>query len=149
MKKLENLTKIPIKDLLKSNTKARNWLLENIDQLEKLLGIELSNTRFCLNTPEETRPDLIAEENMTDKKVVCLINLDYPTDENFKKFLSIATTHNASIALWIVSEIDDQTKAIIQWLKNRTEWKTQFIIAKIEGYKIGNSSPVIHLAKQN
>ncbi|MEW5819922.1 MAG: hypothetical protein AB1782_07000 [Cyanobacteriota bacterium] len=105
MKKLENLTKIPIKDLLKSNTDARNWLLENIDQLEKLLGIELSNTRFCLNTPEEARPDIIAEENMTDKKVVCLINLETSTDKDFKNFLSIVTTHNASIALWIVSEI--------------------------------------------
>lgn len=97
--------------------------------------------------PGEGRSDLIAEENMTEKKVVCLINLDIPADTDFKKFLSIATAHNASIALWIVSEIDDQTKAIIQWLNHRTEWKTRFVIAKIEGYKIGDSLPVIRLTK--
>lgn len=147
MNKLENLTKIPIKELLKSNTEARNWLLENIDQVENVLGIELSNPRSCLNIPEEARPDLIAEENMTDKKIVCLINLDTPTDKDFKKFLSIVTANNASIALWIVSEIDDQTKAIIQWLNHGTEWKTQFVITKLEGYKIGDSLPVVHLAK--
>jgi hypothetical protein len=146
MKKLENLTKIPIKDLLKSNTKARNWLLENIDQLENLLKIELSNPRFYLNTPEEARPNLIAEENMTDKKVVCLINLDTPTDKDFKKFLSIATAHNASIALWIVSEIDDQTKAIIDWLNLRTEKNTPFIILKLSAYTIGTSLPVFKLS---
>lgn len=149
MNNLAQLSVIPIKNLLKSNTEARNWLLENIDQLENLLGIELYSPRFCLNTPKEARPDLIAEESMTDKKIVCLINLETPTDEDFKKFLSIATIHNASIALWIVSEIDDQTKAIIRWLNHRTEWKTRFVIAKIKGYKIGNSSPVIHLTKQN
>jgi hypothetical protein len=118
-----------------------------MDQLENLLGVELSNSRTCLNTPEEVRPDLIAEENMTEKKVVCLINLDNPTDPDFKKFLSITTAYNASIALWVVSEIDDQTKAIIQWFNHRTEWKTRFVIAKIEGYKIGDSLPVIHLSK--
>jgi hypothetical protein len=121
MTNLAQLNAIPIKDLLKNNTEAKNWLLGNMDQLENLLEIELSNPGVCLNIPEEVRPDLIAEENMTDKKVVCLINLDIPTDAGFKKFLSIATAHNASIALWIVSEIDDQTKAIIQWLNHRTE----------------------------
>jgi hypothetical protein len=147
MTNLAQLKTIPIKVLLKNNTEARNWLLENMDQLETLLGKELSNPGVCLNTTEEARPDLIAEENITEKKVVCLINLDIPNDADFKKFLSIATAHNSSIALWIVSEIDDQTKAIIQWLNHRTEWKTRFIIAKIEGYKIGDSLPVVHLAK--
>lgn len=69
------------------------------------------------------------------------------TEADFKKFLSIAIACNASIALWIVSEIEDPTKAIIQWLNHRTEWKTRFLIAKIEGYKIGDSLPVIHLSK--
>jgi hypothetical protein len=147
MTNLAQLTTIPIKDLLKSNTEARNWLLDNTDQLENLLEIELSNPSVCLNIPEEARPDIIAEENMTDKKVVCLINLDSPTDADFKKFLSIATAHDASIALWITSEIDDQTKAIIQWLKHRTEWKTRFVIAKIDGYKIRDSLPILYLSK--
>jgi hypothetical protein len=147
MTNLAQLTPIPIKDLLKSNTEGRNWLLDNTNQLENLLGMELSNPGVCLNTPEEARPDIIAEENMAEKKVVCLINLDVPTDKDFKRFLSASTAHNASITLWIVSEVDEQTKAIIQWLNHRTEWKTQFVIAKIEGYTIGDSLPVIHLTK--
>lgn len=147
MNKLENLTKIPINDLLKNNTEARNWLLESIDQLENLLGTELYNPRLCSKNSDDITPDIIAEENMTDKKVICLINLDVPTDKDFKRFLSASTALNASIAIWIVSEIDDQTKAVIQWLNHRTKWKTQFVIAKIEGYKIGNSLPVVYLSK--
>lgn len=145
MTNLAQLTTIPIKNLLKSNTEARNWLLENMDQLENFLGIELSNPKVCLNNCEEARPDIIAEENMTDKKVVCLINLDTLTDQDFKRFLSASTALNASIAIWIVSKIDDQTKAIIRWFNNQTEEKTQFIIAKLEGYRIGNSLPVVQL----
>lgn len=145
MTKLAQLKTVPIKDLFKNNPDARNWLLENMDQLENLLDTELSNPRTCLNCPAEVRTDLIAEENMTDKKVVCLINLAIPTDADFKKLLSIAAAHNASIVLWIVSEIDEQAKAIIQWLNHRTEWKTLFVIAKIDGYKIGDSLPVIRL----
>lgn len=147
MTNLAQLETIDINEILKTNEEAREWLLENIDQIESLLGIELYNPRACFIHSDNANPDIIAEENMTDKKVVCLINLDTPTDKDFKRLLSASTALNASIAIWIVSEIDDQTKGIIHWLNHRTEWKTQFIIAKIEGYKIGNSLPSINLAR--
>jgi len=146
MTNIAQLESIPIKDVLKSNEEAKNWLLENINQLESLLEIELYNPRVYFTPSDEANPDIIAEENMTDKKVVCLINLNTITNKDFKRFLATSTAFNASIAIWIISEIDDQTKAIIHWLNHRTEWKTQFIIAKIEGYKIGNSLPSINLS---
>lgn len=46
-----------------------------------------------------------------------------------------------------VFKTDEQTKAIIQWLNHRTEWKTEFIVLKLEIFKIEDFLPAIRLMR--
>ncbi len=144
---MANLIEININEIFKTNQDVRNWLLENPRELEDALNIELVNIGHHSIIPDEVRPDIYAEENMSHNKVIVMINLDEPTDEDFKNLLAIAAGNNANKAVWLVKSLDDKTRYILNWLNERAGWKTEFIVMKVEAYKINDSLPAVKLVR--
>lgn len=144
---MANLSKIDISEIFKTNQEVRNWLIENPKGLENALNIELVNIGHHSIIPEEVRPDIYAEENMSHNKVIVMINLDEPADEDFKNLLAIAAANNANKAVWLVKSLDDKTRYILNWLNERTGWKSEFIVLKLEAYKINDSLPAVKLVR--
>lgn len=144
---MANFTKIDINEIFRTNQDVKNWLLENPKELKDALNIELVNIGHHSIIPEEVRPDIYAEENMSHNKVIVMINLDEPTDEDFKNLLAIAAGNNANKAVWLVENLDDKTRYILNWLNERTGWKTEFILLKLEAYKIEDSLPAVTLVR--
>jgi hypothetical protein len=147
MTNLSKVKEININEIFKSNAEVRNWLIENQKELEEAIHTEFSTLCYPAGILEEARPDVYAEENMTYNKVEVLINLNETTDEDFKKFLAIAAGNNVKKAVWIVTGLDDKTRCILDWLNEKTEYKTQFIILKVSAYQIENSLPAINLVR--
>lgn len=147
MTNLSKVKEININEIFKINADVRNWLIENPKELEEAIHAELVNVCHPSGIPEEARPDVYAEENMTYNKVAVLINLNENTDEDFKRFMAIAAGNNVKKAVWIVTGLDDKTRCILDWLNERTEHKTQFIVLKLSAYKIENSLPAINLVR--
>jgi hypothetical protein len=147
MTNLSKVKELDVKEIFKTNEDVKNWLLENPEQLEEAIHIELKNLCHTAGIPEEARPDLYAEVNMTYNKVIIQVNLEEATDDDFKRFLAIAAVNNVKKAVWIVTGIDDKTRCILDWLNERTEHKTQFIILKLSAYQIENSLPAINLVR--
>jgi len=142
-----NLKEIDSKDIFKSNIEAREWLLENINTLEETLNDELVNADHYKILTDELRPDILAESDKSHNKVSVKIQLNDITDEDFKNLLASATATNANKVVWIVNKIDDKTRAILDWMNVRCEWKTQFIVLKLGVYTIDNSMPAVSLTR--
>lgn len=142
-----NLKEINSKDIFKSNLEVREWLLENIKTLEDTINDELVNADHYKILTEELRPDILAESDRSHNKVSVKIQLNDITDEDFKNLLASATATNANKVVWIVNKIDDKTRAILDWMNVRCEWKTQFIVLKLGVYTIDNSMPAVNLTR--
>lgn len=118
-------------------TDFSQWLQENIDVLNDVLDITLSNPEreqsagsFCI--------DIVAEDESGDP-VVIENQLEKSNHDHLGKILTYVIAIGAKVAIWIVSDPRPEHINVINWLNESSP--VDFYLLKLEAIKIGESHP--------
>jgi len=136
--KIEKIEKVHLRDIWKHEAQGfTKWLQDNIEVLGDVLDIHLSNVEREQSTGT-FNVDLKAEDD--DGNLVIIENqLEKSNHDHLGKIITYLTAVGATKAIWIVAEPRPEHIGAISWLNESTP--AEFYLLKIEGIKIGNSSP--------
>jgi hypothetical protein len=129
----------------RSQEDARNWLLENIYRLEELICNEIKEPEYIDDVPEFIRPDIYGKIKSSGELLVVSINLNKITNDDLKKFFDTVAFNDASLAIWVLADLDERMQCMIEWISQKTEPKLEFLILKLSAFQIENSGPVLSL----
>lgn len=143
---------IPVRQLnnmevFPTNDDLRNWIFKNNKELEKALKIKLSATRYNPDAPYLLRPDICTGDNETWDRIAIMLNLGNTLEKEFFRYLTIAALNDVNKIVWIVSDLDDVSYSILEWLNDRTEGNVEFIVLKLISYEMPNSQIIAKLER--
>ncbi len=138
MLKIEKIQKVPLREIWKHEAQDfTKWLQDNIEVIDDVLDIRLSNVEREQSTGT-FNIDLKAEDE--DGNLVIIENqLEKSNHDHLGKIITYLTAVGANKAIWIVAEPRPEHIGAIAWLNESNA--AEFYLLKIEGIKIGNSSP--------
>lgn len=135
---VQKITRIPLRKAFPLEAKNfSTWLEENIDVLNDVLDISLSN-------PEREKSagdfsvDIVAEDEL-GQKVIIENQLEKSNHDHLGKVITYLVAMDAKTAIWIVSEPRSEHVSAIAWLNESTE--AAFYLIKVEAIQIDNSEP--------
>lgn len=118
-----------------------NWLSENLGRLSDTLNLgdlELIGTEQAAG---DFRCDIVAREVGSGRVMVVENQFNKTDHDHLGKLLTYAAKHDASIVVWISTDIRDEHRAAIDWL-NRTMGENISIFAvQLRVVKIDDSRP--------
>lgn len=120
------------------------WLVENIELLNEVVGFELSNAEKEQSTGS-FNVDIKAEDE-SGNTVIIENQLEKSDHDHLGKIITYLSAFEAKKAIWLVSEPRQEHIGAINWL-NEGENNCDFYLLKIEGIKIGESSPAPLITK--
>ncbi len=116
------------------------WLLDNVDVLSDLLGMDLVLERaehpvggFSL--------DLIGHDEATGQAVIVENQLEMSDHTHLGQILTYAAGTNPTTIVWIATGFRSEHRAAIDWLNERTDENTRFFGVEIQVVRIGGSLP--------
>jgi hypothetical protein len=122
---------------------ARNftpWLLQNVDVLSDLLGMELA-----LDEAEHAvggfSLDLLGRDLADDSVVIVENQLDQSDHGHLGQILTYAAGTSPKTIVWIATAFRPEHRAALDWLNEHTDPDTRFFGVEIEVVRIGNSAP--------
>ena len=132
------INRVPLRDVWKHEAlDFTKWLQDNIDVLNDVLDLSLSSA-------EREQPagdfnvDLVAEDE--DGNTVVIENqLEKSNHDHLGKLITYLASVGAKTAIWIVAEPRPEHVSAIAWLNECSP--AAFYLLKIEGIKIGDSTP--------
>lgn len=116
------------------------WLLDNVDVLSDLLGMDLVLERaehpvggFSL--------DLLGHDEATGQAVIVENQLEMSDHTHLGQILTYAAGTNPTTIVWIATGFRSEHRAAIDWLNERTDENTRFFGVEIQVVRIGDSLP--------
>lgn len=116
------------------------WLLDNVDVLSDLLGMDLVLERaehpvggFSL--------DLLGHDEATGQAVIVENQLEMSDHTHLGQILTYAAGTNPTTIVWIATGFRSEHRAAIDWLNERTDENTRFFGVEIQVVRIGASLP--------
>lgn len=116
------------------------WLLDNVDVLSDLLGMDLVLERaehpvggFSL--------DLLGHDEATGQVVIVENQLEISDHTHLGQILTYAAGTNPTTIVWIATGFRSEHRAAIDWLNERTDENTRFFGVEIQVVRIGDSIP--------
>lgn len=116
------------------------WLLDNVDILSDLLGMDLVLERaehpvggFSL--------DLLGRDETTGQVVIVENQLEVSDHTHLGQLLTYAAGTNPTTIVWIATGFRSEHRAAIDWLNERTDESTRFFGVEIGVVRIGDSLP--------
>lgn len=111
------------------------WLLENVDVLSDLLGMEL-----VLDVAEHPvggfSLDLLGRDETTGRVVIVENQLDVSDHTHLGQILTYAAGTNPATIVWITTGFRPEHRAALDWLNERTDEETRFFGVEIEVVQI-------------
>jgi len=142
---IDKITRVRLRDIWKHEANDFTvWLVENIELLNEVVGFELSNAEREQSTGN-FNVDIKAEDE-SGNTVVIENQLEKSDHDHLGKIITYLSAFEAKKAIWIVAEPRQEHIGAINWL-NEGENNCDFFLLKIEGIKIGNSSPAPLITK--
>lgn len=133
------IEKVPLRTIWKHEASGfTRWLQENIDVLNSVLDFNLASSPEREQSTGNFNVDLVAEDE-NGNLVVIENQLEKSNHDHLGKVITYLAAVGASKAIWIVSEPRQEHIKAIAWLNESTS--AEFYLLKIEGIKIGDSSP--------
>jgi hypothetical protein len=111
------------------------WLEENIDTLNTVLGLNLINVDRE-KAAGDFSVDLVAEDE-NGATVIIENQLEKSNHDHLGKLITYLTAMSAKAAIWIVSDPRPEHVAAITWLNEANA--VDFYMVKVEAVKIGDS----------
>ena len=116
------------------------WLLENVDVLGDLLGMEL-----VLEAAEHAvgnfSLDLIGRDEATGGTVIVENQLETSDHTHLGQILTYAAGTDPTTVVWVAAKFREEHRAALDWLNSRTDEATRFFGVEIGVVRIGDSAP--------
>jgi hypothetical protein len=119
------------------------WLAENLDKLGEALGLDLE-------FQEREAPvgpfflDVLAHDRSSDRPVIIENQLEATNHGHLGQLLTYAAGYDAGVIIWLTGDFQDEHRATLDWLNQRTSEDTQFFGVVVEAWKIDESRPAPH-----
>lgn len=116
------------------------WLLQNVDVLSDLLGmdLELSEAEHPVG---EFALDLLGRDLKDDSVVIVENQLEKSDHEHLGQLLTYAAGTDPRTVVWITTGFRSEHRAALDWLNEHTDPDTRFFGVEIQVVRIGNSTP--------
>lgn len=134
-----NIKKLNPKEVFPTNDDLRNWIFKNTEQLEEAMGTKLYHTIYNPKAPYLVRPDICAVESQTSDRIAIMLNLGNVFEREFFRYLTIAALNDVKKIVWIVTNLDNVSYSILEWLNDRTEGNVEFIVLRLSAYEMPGS----------
>ena len=118
------------------------WLANNINELNKALGLELE----VENTEVAAGPysaDILAKDTLTDKYVIIENQLEKTNHDHLGKAITYASVLDASIIIWIATDFTEEHKKALDWLNDHTSDEISIYGVQVELWQIDNSNAAL------
>ena len=119
------------------------WLAENLDKLGEALGLDLELS-------ESEAPvgpfflDVLAHDRGNDRPVIIENQLGSTNHGHLGQLLTYAAGYDAGVIVWLTGDFQDEHRAALDWLNQRTGEDTAFFGVVVEAWKIDGSRPAPH-----
>ena len=139
--RLDRLQRVPARDVWPHEARDFTpWLLDNADVLGDLLGMELT-----LESAEHAvgafSLDLIGIDVTTGKRVIVENQLETSDHGHLGQLLTYAAGTDPTTVVWICTNLQEEHRAALDWLNERTGEATRFFGVEIDVVRIGASAP--------
>ena len=116
------------------------WLLDNVDVLGDLLGMELE-LEVAEHPVGTFSLDLYGHDLSDDTVVIVENQLDSSDHNHLGQILTYAAGTDPTTIVWINTGFRPEHRAALDWLNEKTGPDTRFFGVEINVVKIGNSEP--------
>lgn len=116
------------------------WLADNLVKLGESLGLDLE-------FQEHEAPvgpfflDVLAHDRGSDRPVIIENQLETTNHSHLGQLLTYAAGYDAGVIVWLTADFQDEHRAALDWLNQRTGEDTEFFGVVVEAWKIGKSRP--------
>jgi hypothetical protein len=137
---LGRLTPVPVREVWPHEARDFTpWLLDNVDVLSKLLGIDLV-LEVAEHPVGSFSLDLLGRDPSGSRVIV--ENQLSPSDHgHLGQILTYAAGTEPATIVWITTGFRPEHRAALDWLNQRTEPEVNFFGVEIEVVRIGDSIP--------
>ena len=145
MKKLLTLEKVNLREIWKHEAHDfTQWLAkeDNISLLLDEIGVSAENI-ITEDTAGKFNVDITADEVYTGKKIVIENQLERTDHSHLGQLLTYASSFDACIIVWVVSDVREEHKRAIEWFNQHMSDEISFFLVKTEVYRIGDSEPAV------
>jgi len=120
------------------------WLLDNINRIGEVLGIDISvDDKEREVGVGRYRADIEATEVGTNRRIV-IENQITPSDhKHMGQIMTYAAGLNSSIVIWVCTEFREEHRQALDWLNSIAEEKVAFLGVEFEFIRIDDSRPAI------
>ncbi|MDP7701091.1 MULTISPECIES: DUF4268 domain-containing protein [Mycobacteriaceae] len=141
--KIGRLDRVPMRDVWSHEAlDFTPWLLRNADVLAEALGMTLSITA-AEHPVGRYRLDLLGSDG--DGHVVIIENQFGESDHyHLGQLLTYASGTDAANVVWLTEKFNDEHRAALEWLNERTSTATRFFGVEVSAVRIGDSLPAPH-----
>lgn len=129
----------------KWNNEARDftpWLANNIEELNKALGLELEVESTEVSAGPYSA-DILAKDTGTDKYVVIENQLEKTNHDHLGKAITYASVLDASTIIWIATDFTEEHKKSLDWLNDHTTEDISFYGVQVELWQIDDSKAAL------
>lgn len=116
------------------------WLLENVDVLSDVLGMEL-NLEVAEHPVGGFSLDLKGTDETTGEVVIVENQLEGSDHTHLGQILTYAAGTDPTTIVWVAGSFRPEHRAAIDWLNARTDENTRFFGVELGVVRIGNSEP--------
>ena len=118
------------------------WLAENLDELGRVLNMELELTRTEAPVGDGNLAlDILALETSTNNVVAIENQITSADHGHIGQMLTYAAGHKANIVIWTATDFRDEYRTALNWLNEHTDDSLEFYGVAINVIRIGDSAP--------
>jgi len=135
---IQKISRVPLREAFRHEAQDfTRWLEENIDVVNDVLDISLSNAEREQSAGDFS-VDIVAEDE-SGARVIIENQLEKSNHDHLGKLITYLVAMEAKTAIWIVSDPRPEHVSAITWLNESSTAK--FYLLKLEAIKIGESAP--------
>lgn len=138
---LGRLTRVPPREVWPHEAHSFTpWLLNNVDVLSELLGMDLA-LEVAEHPVGGFSLDLLGRDETTGEVVIVENQLETSDHSHLGQILTYAAGTDPTTIVWVAAAFRPEHRAAIDWLNERTDEDTRFFGVELGVVRIGQSEP--------